>query len=82
MQGNGDQGCDQAEQYGGLTGDDGHRCDQRQGLQNHAQNQQGADQVLQLMTRAFVPVRDDRCKREVEQAEKGQVQRVGLLQVR
>ncbi|MNO96236.1 hypothetical protein D3C76_879000 [compost metagenome] len=82
MQGNSDKGCDQAEQHGRLTGNDRHLRDQCHGLQGDSQHQQGADQVLQLMARAFVPVRDNRGKRQVEQAEKGQVKRFGLLQVR
>ncbi|MNP71970.1 hypothetical protein D3C76_1684280 [compost metagenome] len=82
MQGNSDKGCNEAEQHGRLTGNDRHFRDQCHGLQDDRQNQQDADQVLQLMARAFVPVRNNWGKRQVEQAEKGQVQRIGLLQVR
>src|SRR3990167_7232269 len=60
VQENGDQCSHQAEQDGRLTGDDRHRREQRQGLQDDGQDQQGADQVLQLVTRTFVPVRDNR----------------------
>ncbi|MOA49156.1 hypothetical protein D3C78_1720060 [compost metagenome] len=82
MQCHGEQCCAQAEQNGRLTADFRHRRQQGQGLQGNGQHQQGADQVLQLVTWTFVPVRDDGCKGQVEQAEKGQVQCIGVLQVR
>ncbi|MNP43910.1 hypothetical protein D3C76_1377550 [compost metagenome] len=55
---------------------------QGQRLQYHSQDQQGADNVLQLLARTFVPVRDDGGEDQVEQAKQRQVESIGLLQVR
>ncbi|MCY1181608.1 hypothetical protein D9M73_221210 [compost metagenome] len=54
---------------------------QGQRLQYHSQDQQGADNVLQLLAWAFVPVGDDGSKDQVEQAKKRQVESIRLLHV-
>ncbi|CAI2799071.1 Uncharacterized protein PFLU_4921 [Pseudomonas [fluorescens] SBW25] len=77
----GDHSNHQAEQDGRVAADFRHRCQEGEGLYDHGQYQQRADQVLQLMTCAFVPVRDHRCQRQVKKAEQGQVQSVVLFQV-
>ncbi|MNR20819.1 hypothetical protein D3C85_1376840 [compost metagenome] len=75
------QGDDKAEQNGGVTANFRHGRQKCQGLQDDSEHQQGADQILQLLTNAFVPVRNHRREGQVEQAEERQVQRVRLLQV-
>ena len=77
----GDHSNHQAEQDGRMAPDFRHGRQEGEGLYDNSQHQQRTDQVLQLMTRAFVPVRDYRCERQVKKAEQGQVQGVVLFQV-
>ncbi|OUM06358.1 hypothetical protein BW686_16925 [Pseudomonas syringae] len=50
-------------------------------MHDDCDDKQGTDQVLQVMTWASIPVRDDRSEYQVKQAEESQIKRVRLLQV-
>ena len=81
VQQRGNSGAQQAEQDHRLAGQGAERGEDAQALQCHGGNQQGRAEALQQLAIAL-PMRQLRCQQQVEQAQQGQVDGVGLLQIR
>ena len=65
-----------------MVADRQQQAEQGEGLQDNREHQQGADQVLQLMAWAFIPVWNDWRQCQVKQAKKSQVKSISVLEVR
>ncbi|AVI83849.1 hypothetical protein BTW15_18890 [Pseudomonas syringae pv. tomato] len=50
-------------------------------MRDYRNDKQGADQILQIVSWASIPVRDHRSEYQVKQPKKGEAKRVRVLQV-